>query len=150
MTKYAKCPIEGCDYGENGEKTINQVRGHLGANFDHPNPTDLEEEIPIVREEEPTDDQDDEPESMPTEDEYKDQQDSLEKPDDPAPDRGFSLPAFDKVDLGISDTTLMILVIAGVVILMAWLMYTGDDAEESTTTTTDDQEDDVEEAFINV
>lgn len=152
MTRVAECPVEGCTYGESDEKTEAQVRGHMASIPDHPNPTEYDGVIPLRQSQPPEetddqetdqddqDDQDDDTQEMPTDDEYKAQNDSIaagtqESQEQKTESKGSS---FDVEKLGLSDDLLLLVVGVAVAGGLTYLVISGDSKTQAVET--DDQD----------
>jgi len=168
MTNYL-CPVEGCEYGKDEEKTANQVLGHLGSKADHPNPTDINDPLPQRedvdddRDDDRDDDQDDQndqdddrdddqDDDMPTQEEYEQQQQQAQNPegdddqDDDQDGGGFTTP--DLSHLGISDNMMLLGVLLLVILAIGYLVYSGDESTQDVTEDVDDEGDELEGGLI--
>lgn len=148
------CPLDGCDYGRDEPKNEAQVRGHMGANIDHPNPSEFQGDLPRTDHEiegeedtqedddssaeEPGENQHEDEQDMATDQEYQDQQNLLDRTDEDQDDQdadadqdgdgfGLTIPRLDSFEM--NDTVLMMLVIVGVLVFLAYLVHTGDETE---------------------
>jgi hypothetical protein len=167
------CPVNGCDYGEQDEKSLQSVRTHINAKGDDDHDwselkpevveqADDQEDSDDEEQEEPEDDESENEEDMPTEEEYErqhgegeeeEEQDEEPENSDPEGDSGSDDgSSFDVPIPSLSPMTWLLIV--GALVLIFLYLQRSDDSEpieqSETTESTDESGDAVDPEEVNL